>query len=409
MSVPLDRLYNFLHDVCNHRDLIIYRFFPHGSKKIIDLLPINPKTIVPGGWNPNIFYMICHDQEPLDYDAYATSTVAEEFIAGNPHAVFKFSQPITQKEHIHLYSKLNLRMVVQNPVISMYSKKPVLLVHSEKNSQDLQRYEQQLNMTGVYWWSHAAIARDWFRYAEHDPSLDSRDVSHDFLVYNRAWTGTREYRLKFADLLIDHDLVLHCRTKFAAFDSGRHYCDHVFKNKTFEISRADLEQIFKPNLVDSTASADYVNHDYTSTQLEIVLETLFDDDRIQLTEKSLRPIACGHPFMLMSTPGSLEYLRSYGFETFGPHIDESYDAVLDPAERMRSIVAEMRRIASLSLDQKQQLYTELRLIAARNKQLFFSNSWYNNVIEEFKNNFDQASQVTVEIIKQDFWNPAAQS
>jgi hypothetical protein len=228
-------------------------------------------------------------------------------------------------------------------------------------------------------------------------------------VYNRAWTGTREYRLKFAELLVEHDLVLHCRTKFAAFDSGRHYCDHVFKNKTFEISRADLEQIFEPNLVDSTASADYVNHDYTSTQLEIVLETLFDDDRIQLTEKSLRPIACGHPFMLMSTPGSLEYLRSYGFETFGPHIDESYDAIQNPVSRMRSIVTEMQRLASLSLDQKQQLYTKLRLIAARNKQLFFSKSWYNNVIQEFKNNFDQASQVTVEIVSPDFWNPAAQS
>jgi hypothetical protein len=352
--------------------------------------------------------MICHDQEPLDYDAYATRTVVEEFIAGNPHTFFKTFQHATD-ENLDLYSKLNLRMVIQNPVGSLYIKKPVLLVHSEKKSQDLQRYEQQLNMTGVYWWSHAAIARDWFRYAEHDPSLNIRDVSHDFLVYNRAWTGTREYRLKFAELLVEQDLVLHCRTKFAAFDSGRHYCDHVFKNKTFEISRADLEQIFEPNLVDSTASADYVNHDYTSTQLEIVLETLFDDDRIQLTEKSLRPIACGHPFMLMSTPGSLEYLRSYGFETFGPHIDESYDAVLDPAERMRFIVAEMRRIASLSLDQKQQLYTELRLIAARNKQLFFSNSWYNSVIEEFKNNFDQASQVTVEIVKPDFWNPAAQS
>jgi hypothetical protein len=330
--------------------------------------------------------MICHDQEPLDYDAYATRTVVEEFIAGNPHTFFKTFQHATD-ENLDLYSKLNLRMVIQNPVGSLYIKKPVLLVHSEKKSQDLQRYEQQLNMTGVYWWSHAAIARDWFRYAEHDPFLDSRDVSHDFLVYNRAWTGTREYRLKFAELLVEQDLVLHCRTKFAAFDSGRHYCDHVFKNKTFEISRADLEQIFEPNLVDSTASADYASHDYSSTQLEIVLETLFDDNRIQVTEKSLRPIACGHPFMLLATAGSLEYLRSYGFETFGQHIDESYDTIQNPVSRMRSIVTEMQRLASLSLDQKQQLYAELRSIAARNKQLFFSKSWHNLVIQEYKNNF----------------------
>ena len=403
MSVPLDRLYNFLHDVCNHHELIIYRFFPHGSKKITDLMPLSPVAIVPGRWNPNSFSMICHDQEPLNYDAYTTISADEQ------NTIFKSFQPTTENKHINLCSKLNLRMVIENPVFSLYSKKPVLLVHSEKNSHNLRRYEQQLNMAGVYWWGHAAIARDWFRYAEYDSLLDSRNVSHDFLVYNRAWTGTREYRLKFAELLVEHDLVPYCRTKFAPLDDGCHYHDHVFKNKTFEISRDNLEQIFEPNIVDSTASADYVSQDYSSTQLEIVLETLFDDDRIQLTEKSLRPIACGHPFMLASTLGSLEYLRSYGFETFGPYINESYDAVLDPAERIQFIVAEMRRIASLPLDQKQQLYAELRLIAARNKQLFFSKSWHDSVIQEFKDNVEQALKVTVEPVSKDFWDPVTQS
>jgi hypothetical protein len=408
MSVPLDRLYNFLHDVCNHHDLIIYRFFPHGSKKITDLKAI--KTVWPVVLkNPIPFQMICYDQEPLDYDAYSTMSTAKEYIANNQIVIFKLFHSTVEKEQIEFFSKLNLRMAVGNPVYSMCSNKPVLLVHSEKNSHNLQRYEQQLNMAGVYWWSHAAIARDWFRYAEHDKLLDSRNVSHDFLVYNRAWTGTREYRLKFAELLTEHDLVPYCRTKFAPQDDGYHYHDHVFKNKTFEISCCDLEQIFEPNMVDSTASADYVSQDYISTQLEIVLETLFDDTRIQLTEKSLRPIACGHPFMLASTPGSLEYLRSYGFETFGPYINESYDAILDPAERIRLIVAEMRRIVNLSLDQKQELYAELRSIAARNKQLFFSKSWHDSVIQEFKNNFEQALKVTVEPVTKDFWDPVTQS
>jgi len=382
MSVPLDRLYNFLHDVCNHHDLIIYRFFPHGSKKITDLIPLQDLPVNCKYWNSR--YVIFHDQEPLDYDAYNNTTLVEDYIKNNQDKIIKIDLPDSNQRLNSFYSKLNLRMALY-PVT--YSLKPVLLVHSEKNSRNLWRYEQELGMAGVYWWSHAAIARDWFRYAEHDLSLDSRNVSHDFLVYNRAWSGTREYRLKFAELLIEYDLVPYCRTKFARQDNAQHYVDHVFKNKTFEIYRTDLEQIFEPNIVDSTASADYESHDYTSTQLEIVLETLFDDDRIQLTEKSLRPIACGHPFMLIATAGSLEYLRSYGFETFGQHIDESYDTIQNPVSRMRSIVTEMQRLASLSLDQKQQLYAELRSIAARNKQLFFSKSWHDLVIQEYKNNF----------------------
>ena len=83
MSVPLDRLYNFLHDVCNHHDLIIYRFFPHGSKKIADLKPITEVwPIDPGTRNP--FHMICHDQEPLDvtlYNQKQIRTAAESFLS----------------------------------------------------------------------------------------------------------------------------------------------------------------------------------------------------------------------------------------------------------------------------------------------------------------------------------------
>ena len=142
---------------------------------------------------------------------------------------------------------------------------------------------------------------------------------------------------------------------------------------------------------------------------QVVTETVFYYDKLHLTEKIFKPIVSKQPFMLLAAPGNLAYLRSYGFETFGPYIDESYDAVLDPAERIQFIVTEMRRIASLPLDQKQQLYGELRLIAARNKQLFFSKSWHDSVIQEFKNNFEQALKVTVEIVSKDFWDPVTQS
>ena len=42
--------------------------------------------------------------------------------------------------------------------------------------------------------------------------------------------------------------------------------------------------------------------------------------------------------MLAATPGSLQYLKQYGFETFHGLIDESYDTILDPRERLKTIV-----------------------------------------------------------------------
>jgi hypothetical protein len=123
-----------------------------------------------------------------------------------------------------------------------------------------------------------------------------------------------------------------------------------------------------------------------------VLETLFDDCRWHLTEKSLRPIACGKPFILAATPGSLEYLRTYGFETFNGLIDESYDTIIDSKDRLTAIIVEMKRIAMLDINTKQVLYAKLHKIAQRNKQRFF-NGLFDQVIEEYKTNLDQAITV----------------
>jgi hypothetical protein len=144
------------------------------------------------------------------------------------------------------------------------------------------------------------------------------------------------------------------------------------------------------NTHNSNASADYNSQDYSQTGMEIVLETLFDDSRWHLTEKALRPIACGKPFMLVATAGSLEYLRSYGFETFGDLIDESYDLETDPVARLNTVIREMRRIAALIPADKIILWNQLHKIAERNKQRFFSAEWQASIIQEYVDNMNQA-------------------
>jgi hypothetical protein len=50
----------------------------------------------------------------------------------------------------------------------------------------------------------------------------------------------------------------------------------------------------------------------------------------------------------------------------------------------------MKRIATLPHDAKQQVYDSLRSIAAYNQQRFFSAEWHDQLITEFKENFDSA-------------------
>ena len=220
----------------------------------------------------------------------------------------------------------------------------------------------------------------------------SRDPQKDFLIYNRAWSGTREYRLKFAELIINHNLVQNCVMGFNSFDDVD-YRDHQFQNSNLRIQRDDLENYFFHNTTPSTASADYNSVDYQTTNLEVVLETLFDDDRLQLTEKILRPIACGHPFMIASTQGTLEYLQNYGFKTFGDLIDETYDTIEDPVERLQAIVIELKRIANLPIVQKEILFSSMRDVADYNRRLFFSTEWHDKIIKEYQDNLNSAIQI----------------
>ena len=382
MSVPLERLYHYLADCVNH-DLLIYRWLPHGSTKLEDLDQLI-------GYSEQEWYdlpmAIFHDQEPLVYNLYTKEQL-------HNHARLKFDNPTFN---------FMLKDSVVDYVASQYLRAAMIcinrydltiLVHSELHS-DPVKYLEKTNFVPVYFWSHAVIALDWFRYAEYDPNLNFNlnDITQDFLIYNRAWGGTREYRLTFVENLINNQLVEHCKTTFCAVDQDTHYTNHVFENQKFKISNTQLENYFSPNTYSSVSSADYVADDYAVTGIEIVLETLFDDSRWHLTEKALRPIACGKPFILMATAGSLQYLRNYGFETFDGLIDESYDLITDSRARLDAVVQEMKKIAALNSNAKQLLYTKLHAISQRNRQRFF-NGLFDQAIQEYKTNLDYAMTV----------------
>jgi hypothetical protein len=105
-----------------------------------------------------------------------------------------------------------------------------------------------------------------------------------------------------------------------------------------------------------------------------------------LTEKSLRPIACGQPFILAGTHGSLEYLRSYGFKTFMHLWDERYDLIEDPEERLISVADLMRQIANWDDNTRENKMSQARTIAEYNQQHFFSEEFYTYITKELQNN-----------------------
>jgi hypothetical protein len=304
--------------------------------------------------------LYCNDQEPLDYDYY--NTVERK---AWPPAVFPFPHFLNNR--------------------TTYEK--VLLLHSERQSANVEQYQQD-QFVPVYWWSHAVIALDWFRYARHVKL--KKHTKKTFLVYNRAWSGTREYRLRFAELLIQLNLQDSCQTSVNPVEPelGIHYDYHKFKNPAW-CPQTVLEDYFPINGMPSHYSADFDVNDYNATDVEVVLETLFDDDRIHLTEKSLRPIALSQPFVLVSTAGSLEYLRSYGFKTFSSVWDESYDQEPDDVLRAEKLAKLLKSIDQLSEKHKQHLFEQTWPIIEHNWNHFYRGGFSDILWIELVNMLNQ--------------------
>jgi hypothetical protein len=378
MSIPLDRLYYFVEKMAVELQpdgVVIYRFYPNGSKNVQDLNTVRYASWYSMATQPHIW---CNDQEPLSMEFYEKN----ENLRNDQNTWLAILKSLSQYQ-----PPSNL-----NYFPNIFQKN--LLLHSEKRSQDVEKYLKDGNLIPVYYWSHAIMARDWFRYAQH--ATFKKNVNKQFLIYNRSWGGTREYRLKFSDLLVENGLVDHCQTFCNPIENGEHYQTHTFKNPVWR-PRHILENHMPPSLIDADASADFDLEDYQSTEIEVVLETLFDDGRLHLTEKSLRPIACRQPFILAAAHGSLQYLRDYGFRTFDSVWDETYDTIEDPYPRMQAIIQLMLEINSRSANQQRNDAERIQQIADHNHKHFFSKGFFDLVTGELRTNMNMA----LDQIKQD--------
>jgi len=323
--------------------------------------------------------VLCHDQEPLNYSMYSVDQIQGLWD--------RTAGPGWPAGFAEFWDSRNLRSACE---VNIYDQ--CLLLHSEQRSTNLQQY-QAAGFVPVYVWSHGFIARDWYRYAKVDPLLTHRpSPTLDFNIYARAWTGSREYRLRLLAMITD--ISHHCRVTFSSQDSGLHHQKYRPVNKKFDINRTDLVNFYGDSEITSNSSATYNVQHYQQCAIDVVMETLFDDSRLHLTEKILRPIACGKPFILAGTWGSLAYLRSYGFQTFGHLIDESYDTVQDPVRRLQAIARAMRDIARMPAARRQKLYRAMQTVADYNQQHFFSDTFAAQLNTEYLANM-QAGLRTV--------------
>jgi hypothetical protein len=126
---------------------------------------------------------------------------------------------------------------------------------------------------------------------------------------------------------------------------------------------------------------------YLQTYISIVTESIFfqiepDFPTGFISEKIWKPIGQCQPFILAGPSKSLSYIKNkFGFKTFHPYIDESYDNVDDDMLRLQLIQKEIEKFSKKSKSEKVEFLKNVKDICFHNQNLFLS---YESNTEQLK-------------------------
>ena len=101
-----------------------------------------------------------------------------------------------------------------------------------------------------------------------------------------------------------------------------------------------------------------------------------------LSEKTIKCLITGMPFVLVATPYFLKYLKELGFHTYNELWDESYDDELDYTKRIDKVIDLCNNLDSFDWLANQ---SALELIALKNRSNFLNlNQVLNKVFQQFE-------------------------
>lgn len=277
--------------------------------------------------------------------------------------------------------------------------KPII-VHSELRSPQVKELSTEFIPVYVFW--HGLIARDWYRHWRHHkqcvPNKARAHADKRFLLYARDFTGSRSYREHFVKQLIVEHLAPHfqyqnypdeacLRQHFKTHDEPPAYTKSSWARELIDNKFKILKHVENNHVVSDSSATINVN-DYNSTAIQVVAETVFEDQRIHLTEKTFQPMVAGQPFITLSSPGTLEILKYYGFQTFDHVWDESYDQITDPHQRMQAVMNVIHHLKKH--DDFESLYEKCLPVCEHNRRHFFSARFESQMLSEYDHNWRSA-------------------
>jgi len=217
--------------------------------------------------------------------------------------------------------------------------------------------------------------------------LEDKHYDKKYLNFNRRW---RLHRPTLVALLKATNLLEKGHVSLAPSDDGRNWSDmwpwikehHKHDQEISELlNKIDAEMPLPPLYLDTdelvTNRAIFEDRSldlYKNTLVSLVNETTYyqgwhpNESRF-LSEKIFKPIMVGHPFIFVTVPKSLDILRTLGYKTFHPYINEDYDHEFDNNMRFKKILKELERICNMSDREVTEFVKNVKPICEHNQKI----------------------------------------
>jgi len=256
------------------------------------------------------------------------------------------------------------------------------IVTSEHASENVEQLCSIYGWQSRYYFFWGWAAMDWYRGYDLTflmPEPEQRTITRTFIAPNRIVGGARRHRVELLYYIFKQNLTnnwISCPAVCPVESTPIQDIVRPLANLYPDIESVFAQQTLPLNMPGETGHPMHscwlsLFEPCADSLLYLVSETVATGRRHHLTEKIFKPICLRMPFVLHSTHGSLEFLRSYGFRTFGDIWDESYDTEPDDTQRIKKIADLLTELDSLSQEQKQAMFARARDICEHNYQHFY--------------------------------------
>lgn len=127
------------------------------------------------------------------------------------------------------------------------------------------------------------------------------------------------------------------------------------------------------------ASAIIPTHAYHDSSLILVLESVHYNTEFFVTEKTVKALLSGRPFILVGCINMLRYLHELGFKTWNTVLDETYDQQERLDLRIDQAMASAKEYINSNVLNRPDKLEIIRNISDHNRRVLFETDWLANI------------------------------